>query len=39
LAKWGLIVLVAVATMGENYAAKEKSGRVYDNIMEWINAL
>ena len=35
----GLVVLVAAASMGANYAAKEKSGSVYDSIMEWINAL
>jgi len=35
----GLIVVAASASMGANIYITEKSGGVYDNIMEWVGSL
>jgi hypothetical protein len=35
----GFIVVAATASMGTNYIVKEKSGGLYDSIMEWLNTL
>ena len=35
----GLIVVGAGVSMAANYLTKEKSGDVYDNVMEWLRAL